>query len=119
GSALEIGAIGIFALQISWILKGASTKITPGAVWLLRAAVTFFFLQTLASAAYFHLTVTAGSHEELLWLISHFQPPLRDLQVHGFAMLMALGIGMALLPLWFKTRSLSDRTSRIVAAIMI
>lgn len=119
GSALEIAAISLFGIQMSWILRRVPAEIVPGAVWLLRGAITFFVIQAIASAAYFHLTAQAPDRESLLWLISHFQPPLRDLQVHGFAMLMVLGVGMILLPRWFGSRQMAPRKSTIVAAMLI
>lgn len=118
GSGLEIVAITVFAVQISYLLRKVPDGITPGAVWLVRGAVVFFALQAVFSAVYFQLTAVAGDRDLLLWLISHFQPPLRDLQIHGFAMFMVLGVGAILLPRWFGTRELPARGSRIAAVVL-
>ncbi|MCC6547844.1 hypothetical protein IT570_11825 [Candidatus Sumerlaeota bacterium] len=119
GSALEIAAITVFSIQISWLLHKPTPDITRGAAWMLRAAIVFFAFQAIFSAVYFRLTAIATSRELLLWLISHFQPPLRDLQIHGFAMMMIFGISSILLPRWFGTRELPSRGSRIVAFVLV
>src|SRR5690606_36642119 len=83
-----------------------------------RAALFFFVIQSVASAVYFHLTAVAPDRDTLLWLISHLQPSLRDLQVHGFAMLMVLGVGKTLLPAWLGVRRLGGRGALIAAVLL-
>ena len=119
GSVLEIAAIITFSIQISWLLRGPTPHINPGSVWMLRAAVVFFAFQAIFSAAYFQLTALATDRGLLLWLISHFQPPLRDVQIHGFALLMVLGISSILLPRWFAIRMLPARGGRIAAVVLV
>jgi hypothetical protein len=119
GSGLEIVAITLFAVQIAWLLGAARGRMLSGSAWLIRAALGFFVLQAIASAVYFHLTAVAPDRDSLLWLISHLQPSLRDMQVHGFAMLMVLGVGMTLLPAWFGVRRLGSRGAMIAAGLLV
>jgi hypothetical protein len=118
GSVLEIAAVAVFSIQMLWLLGAAPGRLLSGSAWLIRVALGCFFVQTIASAVYFHLTAVATDRESLLWLISHLQPSLRDLQVHGFAMLMVLGVGMTLLPLWFGVRRLGPRGAMIAAVLL-
>src|SRR5690606_28158398 len=74
GSILEITAISLFAIQMSWLLRASPGRLLAGSVWLVRAALFFFVIQSVASAVYFHLTAVAPDRDTLLWLISHLQP---------------------------------------------
>lgn len=119
GSALEVAAIGLFVTQMAVLLGAAAEERIPGpSKWLIRGGLCFFLLQGIASAVYFHLVAVAADREYFLWLIATFQPPLRDLQVHGFAMFMVLGVGAALLPAWFGARRLPRRGGMIAAVAL-
>lgn len=119
GSVLEVLAIGVFVVQMAIVLRpGRETYIPGPSKWLIRGALCFFFLQAVASAVYFHLVAVADSRDWFLWLIANFQPPLRDLQVHGFATLMVLGVGAMMLPRWFGTARL-PRVGGMVAAVAL
>lgn len=54
-------------------------------------AVVLFFVQALYEAALLFATTGAENPTQLLEVISTWQAPLRDLQIHGFALLMILG----------------------------
>lgn len=118
GSLLEVGAIAVFAVQMLWLLRGGGGGISAGSAWLIRGGLFFFFIQAVAAALYFQATATAPDRETLLWYVSNFQPPLRDLQIHGFALLMVLGVGMTMLPKWFGARTLPPRGAMIAAAVL-
>lgn len=118
GSGLEIAAVLAFTVQMLVLLRGGGRDLPAGPLWLVRAGLLFFLVQTIASAVYFHLTAVAAERDALLWLISTFQPALRDMQIHGFATLMVLGVGALMLPRWFGTRALPERGALIAGIVL-
>jgi len=97
GGGLEIVAALLFALVMLATLLPI-TKPMPAYEAYILASLFWFVAQTIASAAYFWATARAPTREALLGLISTYQAPLRDLQIHGFAMLMILGVSQRFLP---------------------
>lgn len=72
----------------------------PGGVWRWYAgtAIAFFVASTLASAFHAWITMGASTKDELVQAVGTWQAPLRDLQVHGMALFMILGVSLRLLP---------------------
>jgi hypothetical protein len=97
GGALEVVAILVFAWIIAETLLAPTARRASCDRYILAA--TFWFA---AQAAYdlflFGLTSTAASEAELVARIATFQPPLRDIQIHGFAALMIFGVSQRYLP---------------------
>ena len=76
------------------------------------AALLFFLLQALWDAALLWLTTTASDPVVLAARVSAYQSPLRDLQIHGFATCMILGVSQRLLPTIYGFKPPSERLSR-------
>src|SRR5262249_1330430 len=45
----------------------------------------------------------------LIWYVATYQAPLRDLQIHGLALFMILGVSLRMLPAVFGLPSIPDR----------
>ena len=96
----EIAAIGIF---VGVLLKTfqVSNKPFERNDYYILASLAFFFAQSLYDLALLYATTAATSRAELLHIIATYQAPLRDLQIHGFAMMMILGVGIRMFPALF------------------
>lgn len=96
----EIAAITIFigVLLKTFRLSGKSLERHDAYIF---AALGFFFLQAVGDLGLLYATTAATDRTELLRIISTYQAPLRDLQIHGFAMLMILGVGIRMFPALF------------------
>ena len=97
GATLEIIAILTFGWIIAETLLAPTARRSASDRYIL-AATFWFAAQAVYDVFLFWLTSTAGSTEELVRRIATFQPPLRDIQVHGFAALMILGVSQRYLP---------------------
>ncbi|MCC7407168.1 MAG: NnrS family protein, partial [Phycisphaeraceae bacterium] len=62
------------------------------------AALFFMVLQTVAGGWHIHRLMTASDRGEMLAQVATFQAPLRDIQVHGMALLMVFGVGLRMFP---------------------
>lgn len=100
GTGLEIGAVAIFAWQLATAFARSGKPLEPYAGFAL-ASVGFFLLQTVYSGWHIARIMTAPSREAMLAQIATFQAPLRDLQIHGMALLMILGVGIRMFPIIF------------------
>lgn len=108
GGGLEIAAIGIFAAVIWRTIAGSDQWIGVSG-WFILSAVAWFFIQAVYETIYFGATALAPGRDALLKLISTWQAPLRDAQIHGFAMIMILGVSQRLLPRLFGWGGTSPR----------
>ncbi|GMW02216.1 MAG: hypothetical protein AMXMBFR84_33520 [Candidatus Hydrogenedentota bacterium] len=95
GSILEIVAIGIFVWIICTTMR-VSGKPLAFYDYYIFSALSWFLIQAVYGTVYFTLITTAPNRDVFLSLVSTWQAPLRDLQIHGFAMLMILGVSQRL-----------------------
>lgn len=96
----EIAAIGIFIAVLIRTLKLSGKPYERHDAYVL-AALAFFFVQAIYDLGLLYATTATVSRAELLRVIATYQAPLRDLQIHGFAMLMILGVGIRMFPALF------------------
>lgn len=113
GSALEILGIAIFAWIVVATLLKPTARNAAGDAYII-SAVAWFLVQALQDAALFVLTSQAGSTEELVRRIATWQTPLRDAQIHGFALLMILGVSQRFLPGMIGLERIPEKLSRMV-----
>jgi hypothetical protein len=73
------------------------------------AAVFWFAAQGIYDAFLYWMTSTAGSAEDLVRRVADYQVPLRDMQIHGFALLMILGVSQRYLPGMIGLRRVPER----------
>lgn len=90
-SLVEVAAIAIFIWVILVTLRRAERGLEFYDYYVL-AALAWFFIQAVYESAYFAATLLAPDREHLLGLVATWQGPLREIQIHGFAMLMILGV---------------------------
>lgn len=90
-SLVEVAAIGIFVWIIVATLRSAERGLEFFDYYIL-SALAWFFVQAVYEMFYFSATLLAPDREHLLQLVATWQGPLREIQIHGFAMLMILGV---------------------------
>src|SRR5262249_7798906 len=88
---LEVGAIVLFVSIVfeTWRRSGKPRAFYDGYI---ASALCWFLIQAVYDAVYLAATLNAGGREELLALVAQWQAPLREIQIHGFATLMILGV---------------------------
>jgi hypothetical protein len=93
---LEVVAVGLFVWVIlaTWRAAGKGLAFYDGYI---LAALGWFLLQAVAEAVYLAATVAAANREELLILVATWQGAIREAQIHGFALLMILGVSQRVL----------------------
>jgi hypothetical protein len=91
GSLLEVAAIALFSGIIATMLMRSGKPLAAFEYYLL-CALAWFVLQAAYGTAYFVALATAPDRDGLLALVALWQAPLRDAQIHGFALLMILGV---------------------------
>jgi hypothetical protein len=89
-SALETAAIGIFTwLIVTTLLQSGKSLLFYD--YYILTALAWFVVQAVYEGVY--LTATLGATgDALTHLAATWQAPLRDIQIHGFALLMILGV---------------------------
>jgi NnrS protein/Domain of unknown function (DUF1858) len=108
GGALEIAAVMIFAAQLVATFRRSGAAADPPLAFIM-AALACFVASSLASVWHTWNTMTARTAEELAWYIATDQAVLRDLQIHGLALLMILGVALRMLPAIFDLPRIADR----------
>ena len=108
GAALEALAIVLFIGQVLATFRKSNHKLEPYVGFVLMA---LFWFVAMAGLDVWHTykTMTATTRQDLLWYVATYQAPLRDLQIHGLAMFMILGVSLRMLPPLFGLPKVSDR----------
>ncbi len=111
GATSEVVACGLFALVIVRTIQRSGQALTwpDGYVF---AAIAFFFIQAVYEWGLLLATTGAATRAALLDVIATWQAPLRDIQIHGFALLMILGVGLRMFPPLFDLPARSPRLMR-------
>ncbi|HLV01554.1 MAG TPA: NnrS family protein, partial [Acidobacteriota bacterium] len=100
GGILQSLAIVIFAAQLVVTFRSSGTRWEPY-IGFVTAALIWFVIMGVFSLWHTVNTMTAASRADLLYYISTYQTPLRDLQIHGLALFMILGVSIRMLPALF------------------
>jgi len=116
-SVAEIMAVGIFVGVIVATLRSAAKGLEFYDYYVL-AALGWFFVQAVYEAIYFAATLTVTGREPLLRLVATWQGPLREIQIHGFAMLMILGVSQRMFHYFYGFPAPSRRKS-VVALVVL
>jgi Domain of unknown function (DUF1858)/NnrS protein len=96
GTVLELVAIGLFVLIIGETFR-RSQKPFATYDYYIGAAFFWFFAQAVLDLFHLYMTTTAPSRAALLQQVATWQAPLRDLQIHGFALTLILGVSQRFL----------------------
>lgn len=105
--ALVLLLVGLFAAT-------ARRRSAPGRVAdrFLAAGLAWFVLASALDLRHLARTVRAPDRDALLAEIATWQLPLRDLQIHGLALSMILGVSLRVLPGLFGTPLADERRAR-------
>lgn len=89
-SVAEVSAVLLFA---TIIVQTWRTSLKPLVFYdgYILAALGWFLVQAVYESIYLAATLTATG-PDLISLVATWQGPLRDIQIHGFALLMILGV---------------------------
>jgi hypothetical protein len=94
--ALEVVAIAMFVFNLGATWRASGQPLLVGDCYI-AAALCWFLVQAIYDAVYFAATLLAAP-DDLVPLVAAWQGALRDLQIHGFAAMMILGVSRRLLP---------------------
>jgi hypothetical protein len=115
GAILEVVAIGIFAAVILATWRGSGKALAYYDYYIL-ASLGWFVIQALFETCYLLATLAAAGREELLELVRRWQGALRETQIHGFALLMILGVSQRIFPHFY---SFSQPSRRLSIAVLV
>lgn len=90
GSMLEVVAIGTFVWLITTTLLRSGKPLVFYDYYIFTA-LAWFLIQAIYEGIYLTATL-AMTGDALTALVATWQAPLRDIQIHGFALLMILGV---------------------------
>ncbi len=116
GSVLEVVAIATFVCIIAATLLQSARPLVHYDYYIL-AALVWFVAQAVYEGIYLTATLAAAG-ETLTRLVATWQPPLRDLQIHGFALLMILGVSQRVFHHFYGLPSPSAKLSLIALPIL-
>jgi len=116
GAAIEVIAIILFVavLTATWRNSGKPLAFYD---WYIASALVWFVVQAVYEAVYLAATLNAAG-TDLVPLVATWQAPLRDLQIHGFATLMILGVSQRLLHHVYGFPAPAVRLSRIALIVL-
>lgn len=121
GSVLHIFAAALFAAQIiRTFIAGRRSHRTPvdPFVGFIFAGLSWFIAMSVLNAWHTYTTLTAATLTDLLWHVATYQAPLRDMQIHGMALTIVLGMSSRLLPELFGLRQTPARRAWGVLALI-
>ncbi len=117
GSVLEVAAVGLFAWVIVATWRGVGKPLAFYDYYIL-CALFWFVVQAVYETVYLAATVAAPGRAELLNLIATWQAPLRDIQIHGFALLIILGVSQRLFHHIYGFAPPNPRVSLVALALL-
>ncbi len=118
GTVLEVLAVLAFACIMLTALRRSRQPMQPYIGFAL-ASCAFLLVQSIYSGWHVHALITAADRAALLAQIATFQSPLRDLQIHGLAMLMIFAVGMRMFPVMFGLPEMTHRRAWWALGILL
>jgi hypothetical protein len=111
-STLEIAAIVLFVgiLAATWRASGKPLAFYDSYI---VCSLVWFIVQAIYESVYLSATLRVGGREELIALVATWQGALRDIQIHGFALLMILGVSQRIFHHFYGLPAPSQRLSRV------
>jgi hypothetical protein len=113
----EVAAIAAFAGIILHILLRAEKQIAFYDAYIL-SALGWFVVQAVYETLLLSATLRAVDADSLVSLVATFQAPLREIQIHGFAMLMILGVSQHLFSRFYGFPSPNSKRSLVYLVIL-
>jgi Domain of unknown function (DUF1858)/NnrS protein len=96
GTVLEVVAIGIFIMIIAVTFRRSQNRLMAYDYYV-GVAFFWFFAQAVLDLYQLYMTSAASTKVALLAQVATWQAPLRDLQIHGFALTLILGVSQRFL----------------------
>ena len=117
GGLMQFAAVGLFVgqLLVTFRRSGAAVEAYVGFV---IAALGWFLLSSVVSVWHSWHTMTALDLDALIWAIATYQAPLRDLQIHGLALFMILGVSLRMLPAIYGLPRVPERRAWWVLGLL-
>jgi hypothetical protein len=114
---LEVAAIAIFAgiIFTTWQRSGKPLAFYDTYI---ASALLWFLVQAVYDAIYLAATLATSEREELLALVAMWQGPLREMQIHGFALLMILGVSQRMFHYFYGLPAPSERLSQWLLPVL-
>jgi hypothetical protein len=115
-SALEVVAIALFVgiILATWRASGKPLAFYD---WYVLSAFAWFLAQAVYEVIYLAATF-ATPPDELVPLVARWQGALREMQIHGFALLIILGVSQRLFAHFYGFPAPSRRLSAIALACL-
>jgi hypothetical protein len=117
GCLLQLAAVASFAAQVLLTFRRSLMRLEPY-IGFIFAAVSFFLASTALDAWHTYATLSATTRDTLLWHVATYQAPLRDMQIHGLALLMILGVCQKKLPGFYSLRPIPRRRAWTALALL-
>jgi hypothetical protein len=114
---LEVAAVAAFVWVILATWRAAGKGLAFYDYYIL-AALGWFVVQAVFEALYLGATLAAGSRAELIALVKTWQGALRETQIHGFALLMILGVSQRILHSFYGLPAPGRRLSLVLLACL-
>ncbi|WP_337173377.1 DUF1858 domain-containing protein [Paludisphaera sp.] len=108
GAGLQLVAVAAFSAQIATTYRRSEARFEPYIAFIM-AALGWFLASTVMSGWHTWTTMTAEGEAAQVWYVATYQFPLRDLQVHGLALFMILGVSIRFIPALFGAPKVDDR----------
>ncbi|MGC8640052.1 MAG: hypothetical protein ACP5XB_09275, partial [Isosphaeraceae bacterium] len=117
GGLMQITAVVLFASQLLVAFRRSGAAVEPY-VGFVVAALAWFLLSSVFSVWHSWRTMTAADLDTLVWIVATYQSPLRDLQIHGLALFMILGVSLRMLPAIYGLPRISERRAWWVLGLL-
>ena len=117
GGGLEAAAVTTFVIQIVQTYRRSMMRYEPY-VGFVFMALFWFVAQAGLDLWHTYTTMTAATQQEVVWYVATYQAPLRDLQIHGLAMFMILGVSMRKLTGVYGLRPVPTTRAGVALALL-
>jgi hypothetical protein len=108
GGAAEAASVLLFVGIVYDTFRRSTARLEPYVGFVL-GGLGWFVAMTAMDVWHTYTTMTAATHERLVWYVATYQAPLRDLQIHGLALFMILGVSLRMLPALFGVPAVPAR----------
>ncbi|MFN8008397.1 MAG: NnrS family protein [Terriglobia bacterium] len=113
GSGLEFSAIFLFVVILLKTFQ-QSRKPADTYDYYIGVALFWFVVQSALDLFHLYMTTLAPDRDSLLSQVATWQAPLRDVQIHGFAMTMILGVSQRFSPACWDFRQFPNAVHSLV-----
>lgn len=118
GGVLQVLAASIFAGQVLATFRRSGRPVEPFVAFV-ATALGCFVLSAAYSTWHSWNMLTATTVEGLIRAIATYQTPLRDLQIHGLALLMILGVSIRMVPGLFGVAPVGARRGWVAFGLVL